>query len=62
MSKNIYHFFVEGEGERAIINTLKTELQCIQAGKVDVFNVIQNKLNKNILNEIKTWNDCHFGV
>lgn len=23
MSKNIYHFFVEGEGERAIINTLK---------------------------------------
>ena len=49
MSKNIYHFFVEGEGERAIINTLKTELQCIQAGKVDVFNVIQNKLNKNIL-------------
>lgn len=62
MSKNIYHFFVEGEGERAIINTLKTELQCIQTGKVDVFNVIQNKLNKNILNEIKTWNDCHFGV
>ena len=48
MSKNIYHFFVEGEGERAIINTLKTDFQCIQAGKVDVFNVIQNKLNKNI--------------
>ncbi len=46
MSKNIYHFFVEGEGERAIINTLKTDFQCIQAGKVDVFNVIQNKLNK----------------
>ena len=39
MSKNIYHFFVEGEGERAIINTLKTDFQCIQAGKVDVFNV-----------------------
>lgn len=53
MSKNIYHFFVEGEGERAIINTLKTELQCIQAGKVDVFNVIQNKLNKNILMKLK---------
>ena len=28
MSKNIYHFFVEGEGERAIINTLKTDFQC----------------------------------
>ena len=53
MSKNIYHFFVEGEGERAIINTLKTDFQCIQAGKVDVFNVIQNKLNKNILMKLK---------
>lgn len=51
--KNIYHFFVEGEGERAIINTLKTDFQCIQAGKVDVFNVIQNKLNKNILMKLK---------
>lgn len=49
MSKNIYHFFVEGVGERAIINTLKTDFQCIQARKVDVFNVIQNKLNKNML-------------
>ncbi len=27
MSKNIYHFFVEGEGERAIINTLSSNLQ-----------------------------------
>lgn len=53
MSKNIYHFFVEGEGERAIINTLKTDFQCIQAGKVDVFNVIQNKLNKNICKSLK---------
>ena len=53
MSKNIYHFFVEGEGERTIINTLKTDFQCIQAGKVDVFNVIQNKLNKNMLMKLK---------
>lgn len=50
---NIYHYFVEGEGERAIINALKTDLQCIQAGKVDVFNVIQNKLNKNMLMRLK---------
>lgn len=28
MSKNIYHFFIEGEGERAVINTLKTDFQC----------------------------------
>lgn len=53
MAKNIYHFFVEGEGERAVINTLKTDFQCILAGKVDVFNVIQNKLNKNILMKLK---------
>ena len=43
MSKNIYHFFVEGEGERAIINTLKTDLQCIQAGKVDVFRIYKTR-------------------
>ena len=30
MSKNIYHFFVEGVGERAIINTLKTDFQCFR--------------------------------
>ena len=53
MSKNIDHFFVEGVGERTIINTLKTDFQCIQAGKVDVFNVIQNKLNKNMLMKLK---------
>ena len=53
MKYNIYHFFVEGEGERAVINTLKTDFQCIQSGKVDVFNVIQNKLNKNILMKLK---------
>ena len=50
---NYYHYFVEGEGEYAIIKTLKTDLQCIQAGKVDVFNVIQNNLNKNILMRLK---------
>lgn len=50
---NYYHYFVEGEGEYAIIKTLKTDLQCIQAGKVDVFNVIQNNLNKNILMSLK---------
>lgn len=50
---NYYHYFVEGEGEYAIIKTLKTDLQCIQAGKVDVFNVIQNNLNKNILMRLR---------
>ena len=59
MSKNIYHFFVEGEGERAIINTLKTELQCIQAGKVECYS---EQIEQKYFNEIKTWNDCHFGV
>ena len=29
MSKNIYHFFVEGEGERAIINTLSKSKQFV---------------------------------
>lgn len=33
MSKNIYHFFVEGEGERAIINTLKTDFNVFKLEK-----------------------------
>ena len=54
MENGIYHYYVEGEDEKKIINTLKTDFQIIQAGKVDVFNVVQNKLKKNILMRLKT--------
>lgn len=37
-----YHYFVEGENEKSVIKVLKTELQCIVPGRVEVFNSVQN--------------------
>lgn len=41
--KAIYHYYVEGEDERSLLNTLKRDMGCIESGKVDKFNVIQNR-------------------
>lgn len=41
-----YHYFVEGEDEQHLVNVLKSDLRCIQSGKVQVFNVIQNRFTK----------------
>ena len=54
MSKNaIYRYFVEGESEQVLINTLKTELGLIVPGKVEILNVVQKKINKNWLRTMK---------
>jgi hypothetical protein len=39
-----YHYYAEGETDVKMISTLKTEYQCVQPGKVDRFNVIQEEL------------------
>ena len=39
----IYQYYVEGEDEKSIINALKQGLRKIESGKVEKFNVIQNK-------------------
>lgn len=45
MKKQIYYqYYVEGENEKYLVNVLKTELRCILPGKVDKFNVVQDKL------------------
>lgn len=41
MTKTNYQYYVEGEDERCLVNALKKDLQCIQTGKVDRFNAIQ---------------------
>lgn len=41
--KAIYHYYVEGEDERSLLNVLKRDIGCIESGKVDKFNVIQNR-------------------
>ena len=41
-----YIYFVEGEDEKHLIDTLKSDMQCIQPGKSIVFNVIQKRFTK----------------
>ena len=46
----IYHYFVEGECEEKFINDYKMNRHCLlTAGKVDVFNFIQNIFTKSRL-------------
>lgn len=53
MSK-YYHYFVEGADEKKIVDLLKTELRFICAGKVEIFNVVEEKLTKLRLMSIKS--------
>ena len=32
--KATYHYFVEGEDEKSLLNVLKSDLGCIESGKV----------------------------
>lgn len=41
-----YQYFVEGYTEKRILEVLKTDLQCVLPGKVQVFNVMQDHLRK----------------
>lgn len=41
--KAIYHYYVEGEDEKKLFDTLKKDLGCIESGKVDKMNVIQTR-------------------
>ena len=53
MPNKIYQYYVEGENEAKIINTLKSELRCIQPGKVTVFDVVQHRITKNRLMRLR---------
>ena len=44
---------MEGEGDREIVKALKNELKCIQPGKVEVFNVNQERFTNMRLRSIK---------
>lgn len=48
-----YHYFVEGPTEEKIINSLKTDLQLIRPGKVQTFNVVEQKFTKPRVMSIK---------
>ena len=38
-----YQYYVEGEDEKNLLNVLKREFQCIESGRVDKFNAIQER-------------------
>lgn len=48
-----YHYFVEGQDEEKLINVLKTDMRCIVSGKVQKFNIVQEKLTKPRLMQLK---------
>lgn len=54
MKKNAnYHYYVEGEDEKRLLDALKSELKCIESGKVEKFNVIQNRFTAARLRPLK---------
>lgn len=53
MKREQYHYFVEGEDDRKVVNTLKTDLQWIKPGKGQVFNVIEEELTSLITRTLK---------
>ena len=40
MTKERFIYFVEGETEKLLVNTLKSEMKLIESGSVKKFNVI----------------------
>lgn len=54
MAKNqIFQYYVEGKDEEKIIGVLKTDMRMIQPGRVQVFNVVKEKLTENRLRLLK---------
>lgn len=40
-----FQYYVEGEDEEKLINVLKSDMQCIVAGKVQVLNPVTEKIS-----------------
>lgn len=53
MGTKFYQYFVEGDDEKKIVNTLKSDMGLIRAGKVQVFNCVQDKLTPLRLMNLK---------
>ena len=47
----ILHYFVEGENERKLIETIKNEY--LYSGKIKIINTIQNKVSNSILRTLE---------
>lgn len=43
--QEIYHYYVEGEDEKKLLEVLKRDFGCIESGKVDKLNAVQSKFS-----------------
>ena len=43
--QEIYHYYVEGEDEKKLLEVLKRDFGCIESGKVDKVNAVQTKFS-----------------
>lgn len=50
---NYYHYFVEGETDEKMISILKTNFQHIHPGKVEIVNVVTNKIKNSMIMKLK---------
>lgn len=53
MKRKYYQYYVEGDDEKRLVDVLKSELSCIESGKVDVLNVIQNRISPARIRTLK---------
>lgn len=53
MRKYNYQYYVEGEDEKSLVQTLKTELRCIEPGKVQKFNAVQERFKPGHIRTLK---------
>lgn len=49
-----YHYFVEGNNEEKMVKILKTDMQLIMPGKVQIFNVVEQGLTKPRIATLKS--------
>ena len=53
MKEVAVQYFVEGDDEKKLVNTLKNQLGVIRPGKVQKLNVIENKIPMRVLRPLK---------
>lgn len=53
MKKYNYQYYVEGEDEKCLVQVLKTELRCIEPGKVQKLNAVQERFKIGHIRTLK---------
>lgn len=51
--REIYHYYVEGEDEKKLLEVLKRDFGCIESGKIDKVNVMQTRFSAARIRTLK---------